>query len=234
MESNVKKTSLKQRIIIFMIAIFLLASTIATYAFIVLAAQSDSKAAKATDEELTALQEEYSEKESEVNDYAATLSKKYYDTFKQYRSEVKGYNGATVNSEGLTTRDLKTGSGKTLELGDTDYFAYYIGFCADETIFDSSFNDNDNPTALSAPIYAGNGLIEGWNQGVVGMKIEGVRELSIPSELAYQEQEICGGKNSALKFIVMPVLDEKLSKLNDELTELTSKLTEAYYGSLSQ
>ncbi|MDO5481164.1 MAG: FKBP-type peptidyl-prolyl cis-trans isomerase [Candidatus Saccharibacteria bacterium] len=231
MESNVKKTTVRQRVIIFAIALILLGSTIATYAFVVLSASQNTARSAENNAKLTEVEEEYTAIQTEMNDYAKNLSEKYYNTFYEYRKDVKSYNAATVNSGGLTTKDLKTGNGKELKSGDTDYFAYYIGFCADEKIFDSSFDNYDNPTRLSVPIYANEGLIEGWNQGIVGMKINGVREISIPAELAYKEQEICGGSNSPLKFIVMPIMDNELKAKVEKKDEVYSRLIELYYGS---
>ena len=226
------KTSLKQRILIIVIAIFLLGSTIAAYvATVVIGNLQKTAGNKVDNEELTALEEEYSSKQSEINEYGNELSKKYFDTMKGYRSRVKAYNAASINNDGLQTKDLKEGNGRKLAEGDTDYFAYYIGWCADESVFDSSFDDEESPTVLNAPLSASVGLIEGWNQGVVGMKIGGVREIAIPGELAYGEtQEICGGTNSPLKFVVMAVDDEKLTKLNDELTDIAAKINAIYYA----
>ncbi len=66
-------------------------------------------------------------------------------------------------------------------------------------------------------------MIEGWTQGVKGMRIGGVREITIPGKLAYGDSmEICGGKNKPLKFIVMAVENTK------ERKELSDKLDDAY------
>lgn len=224
MDPKSLKTSWRQRIIITLIAVLLLGSTIATYAAIVI---SNGNGKTSTSE----LENKYTDKQAEINAYAATLSKEYFPTFSQYRSEVKAYNAATANSTGVHTRDLLEGTGRELATGDLEYYAYYIGFCPDETIFDSSFNDKDNPTELIAPIYAGRGLIEGWNMGVVGMKIGGVREIQMPGEQAYGEtREICGMTNSPLKFIVMAVEDEKLNTLNNELDQIYAELVSKYYN----
>lgn len=225
MDESLLKTSWRQRIIIILIAVLLLGSTIATYVAIVLSASSSPEAM------IEKYQEEYTAKQTEINAYAVTLSDKYFDEFSSYRSEVKAYNAESVNSVGVKTRDLKEGDGRELTSGDLEYFAYYIGFCADETIFDSSFNDKDNPTALNVPIYAGQGLIEGWNDGVVGMKLGGVREVSMPGELAYGDsREICGGTNSPLKFIIMAMTDEQLVQHNNELSDIYARLLNAYYS----
>lgn len=224
MDEKLLKTSLKQRIVISVIAILLLGSTVATYVAIV-ASNGSSKDGSSE------LETRYSEKAAEMNAYAATLSEKYFDDFSKYKSEVKSYNAETANSTGVKKRDLKTGTGHELASGDTDYFAYYIGWCPDESVFDSSLDDFSNPTSLKNPLYAGQGLIEGWNQGVIGMKVGGVRELTIPGELAYGDsQEICGTTNSPLKFIVMIIEDAKLKELNTELNDIYSELINSYYA----
>ncbi|MBR0480355.1 FKBP-type peptidyl-prolyl cis-trans isomerase [Candidatus Saccharibacteria bacterium] len=239
MEQSYVKTSMKQRIIIFAIAFLLLAATIASYVLIVLNDKNGSTASTTTTRtaeeqaQLDAYTTEYEAKGAEVTARGEELSRDYFDEFKSYRSRVRSYNAATANSNGLKTEDLKQGTGKVLTDGDTDYFAYYIGYCADETVFDSSFDNYENPTSLKAPLYAAVGLIEGWNAGVVGMKLGGVRELTIPGELAYGEtQEICGGTNSPLKFVVMAVDDAELLKLNKELDETYNKLLDYYYSTM--
>lgn len=234
MDEKYLKTSTRQRIIFIIIAFLMVFSFVATYVIIVMNNSKNSSSDTASKEDYNKVQEEYSAKQNEIDEYASTLSEKYFNEFKGYKSEVKAYNAATINTDGLTTRDLKAGTGRELKADDTNYLAYYIGWCADESIFDSSFNDKENPTSLTAPISAASGLIEGWNQGVIGMKVGGVRELSIPGELAYGEsKEICGGKNSPLKFIVMTVADEKMEKLSSEKDEIYSRLIEAYYSSQS-
>lgn len=80
----------------------------------------------------------------------------------------------------LETKDLKVGTGKEVKAGDCITVNYH-GTLADGTVFDSSYED-------SKPVrFALSGVIEGWQQGVPGMKVGGVRRLVIPSELAYGE-----------------------------------------------
>lgn len=226
MDPNSLKTTVKQRIMISVIAILLLGSTIATYIGIVLSNGSSGSSST------TELENKYTEKQTEIGDYSTVLSSKYFDTFSKFRSEVKAYNVEAANSTGVHTRDLLEGTGRELATGDLEYYAYYIGFCPDESIFDSSFNDQTNPTQLNVPIYAGQGLIEGWNTGVVGMKIGGVREIQMPGEQAYGDsREICGMTNSPLKFIVMAIEDEKLASLYNELEQIYAELSSKYSAS---
>lgn len=228
MDQNLVKTSLKQRIIIIAIAILMLGSTIAAYVAIVVSANNNSSG------DLDKLQAEYSAIQDQITEYSATLSDAYFEDFSAYKSRVKAYNAEAANGVGVQKTDLKEGNGRELTAGDTDYFAYYIGWCPNESVFDSSLDDFDNPTSLKAPLYAGQGLIEGWNEGVIGMKIGGIREIQIPGELAYGEsQEICDMTNSPLKFIVLPVTDQTLSELESNLETKYAELINAYYTSSS-
>ena len=235
MDQKLLKTSWKQRAVIIVIALLMIFSFVATYTAILLSNNKSSSSNSSEDNpELAAIQEEYQKKSDEITAYATTLSGKYFDTLKEYKSRVKAYNATTANSDGLKTTDLKEGTGRELKADDTDYFAYYIGWCADESIFDSSFDSNDSPTALKTPLSAAAGLIEGWNQGVIGMKLGGVREITIPGELAYGDsKEICGGKNPPLKFVVLAFTDDKMKTLATEADEIMNRLYAAYYGNSS-
>ena len=215
MDEKSLKTTRWQRIGILIIAILLLGGTVFAYLFIFMGSSSSDTS---NDELIADLTEQYDAKAAELEAAAAPLSDQYFDDFSDYLSEVKAYNAASAEAEVLGVKDLKTGTGKTLEEGDTDYFAYYIGWCADGSIFDSSFDDTENPTALNVPLDASVGLIEGWNQGV---------------DLAYGDtQEICGGYNSPLKFIILAIeKDEDIAALNSELDDLYLQLYYAYYGS---
>ncbi len=84
--------------------------------------------------------------------------------------------------EKLEVIDLTPGNGAEVAQGGT-VTAHYTGALAkDGTIFQSS-KDTGAPfsTALT-------GVIPGWQQGIPGMKVGGVRRLVIPAELAYGNQ----------------------------------------------
>ncbi|MBR5621085.1 FKBP-type peptidyl-prolyl cis-trans isomerase [Candidatus Saccharibacteria bacterium] len=226
MDEKLLKTSPKQRIITILIAVLLLGSTIAAYVAIVVSSGAKTDTDK--------LEEQYTAKQTEINEYAVGLSETYFKDFSAYKSRVKAYNSEKANSVGVQKTDLKEGTGRELAKDDNAYFAYYIGWCPDGSVFDSSFDDNDSPTSLKAPLYAGQGLIDGWNEGVIGMKLGGVREIQMPGELAYGEsQEICGATNSPLKFVVMPITDDTLMQLEADLEGIYSELISAYYSSNS-
>ena len=230
MQEKDLKPSAKQRIIFALVAVVLLGSSIAAYAMIVMGNGNTNYSKMSMDQ----LQTAYSEKAAELDAEAAELSSKYFEEFKPYKKNVKGYNSTTANSNGVQSKDLKEGDGE--EVGDSGYSAYYIGWCSDESIFDSSFDSFEEPTALKAPLSVSeSSLIEGWYLGTEGMKIGGVREITIPGSLAYGDsQEICGSTNSPLKFIVMAVeTSERLKELNAEMDKIYTALSNAYMQSYS-
>ncbi len=231
MEEKELKTSPKQRVFIIAIAIIMLGSIIASYAAIVIngnKSNADDGESQIDDAKVAQYEEEYTKKQAELAD----ATKDDYDTFIQYKGEIKAYNEASANEGGVQTRDLLKGSGDKLAEGDNNYLAYYVGWCADESVFDSSFDNNDNPTEFANILDPSAGMIEGWNKGVVGMRLGGVREITIPGELAYGEsREICGGTNKPLKFLVMAVANEEpLKTLAEDLETAMIKLQYAYYG----
>ena len=232
MDEKDLKTSPKQRFFIIVIAVLMLGSIIASYAAIILnggkSAMSSSTDSSISQEKLAEYEEAYSKKVEEFK----TATKSDFDRFIKYKSEIVAYNEAAANNGGIKVRDLEIGSGRELTEGDTDYLAYYVGWCADESIFDSSFDNDKNPTAFSGILDASLGMIEGWNAGVEGMKLGGIREVTISSELAYgDKREICGGYNKPLKFLIMALANEgSLGELAAELDEAQMKLQYANYG----
>lgn len=221
MEEKELRTSPKQRVFIILIAIFMVGSIVASYAAIVISgAQGGSSATGEIDETKVS---EYAEAYEQVKTEFAEATKSDFNEFIKFKSEVAAYNETSANENGVQTKDLKIGTGKELTSDDSEYLAYYVGWCADESIFDSSYDYNTNPTAFAKILDASLGMIEGWTLGVEGMKLEGIREITVPGELAYGDQmEICGGTNKPLKFIVYA------KEKTDTLNNLSLKLDDAY------
>lgn len=234
MDQKQLKTSWKTRIVIGIIAFLLLFSTFAVYALIVLSGENKKKTTADASGELAEVEEELSVKRNEVETMAVELSNKYYGEFSNYRANVKSYNAASVDNAGLKSNDLKVGDGAEIT-ADTSYYAYYIGWCADESVFDSSFDSWDSPKELVAPIQYEVGtssFVAGWEEGVIGMHIGGIRQIDIPGSLAYGEtREICGGTNSPLKFMVYAVdPGEEYTKKLEEYNKLVEQYYILYYS----
>ena len=84
----------------------------------------------------------------------------------------------------LLIEEIVVGSGDEATAGQTAV-VHYVGISASTgEEFDASWNRGDS---FSFPLGAGY-VIQGWDRGVVGMKIGGRRRLVIPSHLGYGEQ----------------------------------------------
>lgn len=192
-------TKKSQRIAIWVIAVVMLVGTIGSFFVIILQndnAASDQARVQAAQEQY---QKAYTEYEKKVAAQGDELSAKYYGEFSPYASRVAAFSKDEVTE--LKTEDLITGDGQELTK-DSSFTAYYIGWTPDGKVFDGSIDgDKLKPPFTAQP----GGVITGWSEGVAGMKVGGVRELTIPSEKAYGEQG-SGDKipaNTPLKFVVM-------------------------------
>ena len=83
----------------------------------------------------------------------------------------------------LEIEDASIGEGPEVESGDVAE-VHYTGRLESGEVFDSSL---DRGEPFSFEVGAGQ-VIEGWDQGLVGMQVGGERELTIPPELGYGEQ----------------------------------------------
>jgi FKBP-type peptidyl-prolyl cis-trans isomerase FkpA len=81
---------------------------------------------------------------------------------------------------GLVYEDLTIGSGAAARLGTT-VSVHYTGWLTDGTKFDSS---KDRKEAFSFPVGV-QYVIAGWDEGVQGMQVGGVRKLTIPPQIGY-------------------------------------------------
>lgn len=97
----------------------------------------------------------------------------------------EGEEGGVVNRQelesGLIIEDLVIGEGAEAPPGAT-VTIHYDGRLTDGTPFDSSY-DRGEPATF--PLGS---LIQGWQQGIPGMREGGKRRLRIPYQLAYGEQ----------------------------------------------
>jgi FKBP-type peptidyl-prolyl cis-trans isomerase len=87
---------------------------------------------------------------------------------------------ATTTPSGLIIEDTVLGEGPTATTG-RDVLVHYAGWLADGTQFDSSKEKRD-PFEFTL---GKKEVIDGWEEGLPGMKVGGTRRLTIPPELAY-------------------------------------------------
>jgi len=88
------------------------------------------------------------------------------------------------NMAGLVITDPTVGTGTVAAVGDT-VTVNYTGTLDNGTVFDSSLNPGRTP--FSFVLGAGQ-VIKGWDEGVLGMKVGGTRDLTIPPDLGYGSQ----------------------------------------------
>lgn len=80
----------------------------------------------------------------------------------------------------LKIDELKVGTGAEAKAGQR-VTVHYVGTLTSGKKFDSS---RDRGEGFDFTLGAGE-VIKGWDQGVAGMKVGGMRKLTIPPELAY-------------------------------------------------
>lgn len=86
----------------------------------------------------------------------------------------------TAMPNGMQYIDMVVGTGAEARAGQKVH-VHYTGWLVDNTKFDSS-RDHARPFSFQL---GGGDVIEGWDIGVVGMRIGGSRRLMIPAHLGY-------------------------------------------------
>lgn len=183
-------TKKRERIGIWIIALTMAIGSLGVY-FSIILANNNGDPSQQSDEELL---QEYIKQQEEAARQNAEASE-----------PLSGYAAAAFNAPeviSLQTTDLKVGDGKEVKEGDTITVSYF-GWTPDGKLFDSTTQDGTNEPAEGFKLEEGN-LIEGWIKGIPGMKVGGVRELTIPADMAYKEagSPPLIGANTPLKFIV--------------------------------
>lgn len=88
-------------------------------------------------------------------------------------------------SHELEIIDLVLGEGKTCVKGAL-ITTQYKGWLEDGSVFDSSY-DRGQPFQC---VIGSRRVIQGWDKGLMGMKVGGKRKLLVPAHLAYGERQV--------------------------------------------
>jgi FKBP-type peptidyl-prolyl cis-trans isomerase len=88
---------------------------------------------------------------------------------------------AAKGSGKLEKTDINVGDGAEVKEGDT-ITVKYTGTLQDGTVFDSTDKHGGEPATFQL---AKGSLIQGWVDGIPGMKVGGERKLVIPPDLGY-------------------------------------------------
>ena len=189
-------TPKSQRIGIWIIATFMIIGALGSSLMIVLSNQNQAN-------DQTKIQKQAKEYQANIDLQTKTLSDKYFSEFNQFATAPAPFNADEVKS--LSTNDLKIGDGAEIK-ANSSFSVYYIGWNPKGVVFDQSIK---NSTSLLAPypITPTSSVIDGWKEGVIGMKMGGVRELTIPSDKAYGAiaRDANIPANTPLKFIIMVI-----------------------------
>ncbi len=115
----------------------------------------------------------------------------------QMKSSPNQQTSKNYDIQGMKVEILKQGTGEGAKSGDA-ITVNYVGTLQNGTKFDSSI-DRGQPFPFTL---GQNSVIQGWELGVVGMKVGEKRKLTIPPELAYGAQGAGGviGPNATLIF----------------------------------
>jgi len=107
----------------------------------------------------------------------------------------------TTTTNGVYYRDLSVGTGTPIDTG-SKVQVRYAGFLVNGSLFDQSL-----PTAAPLSFTLGKGsVIKGWDEGLVGMKLGGQRQLVIPPALAYGESGSANIPSQAILVFVVTVV----------------------------
>lgn len=92
--------------------------------------------------------------------------------------------GPITTPSGLQIEDLRTGTGDAVRSGDR-VTVQYVGTLPNGSEFDSSRKPGRSPFVFKVGAHQ---VIEGWEEGLLGMRVGGLRRLTIPGDLAYGQR----------------------------------------------
>jgi peptidylprolyl isomerase len=98
----------------------------------------------------------------------------------------------------LVTKDLSAGTGAVVKEGDTVRTDYLLVTWSDKQVLDTSFGRQPFPVQNVGHAQ----VIDGWNQGLIGMKQGGRRLLIVPPELGYGQGGNGIQPNETLVFVI--------------------------------
>lgn len=166
------KTS--HRIFALVFAFLFFATSVATAAVVIWQVREQNKADKLS------LEEGNSAKDNAANQLQTNNSNQTQEG-KLKGTKLTEFTPITSTVDKLQIIDLKDGTGAEAKASDTITAHYTGAYAVNGEIFESS-KDSGQPAQF--PL---SGVIQGWQQGVPGMKVGGKRRLIIPGSLAYGE-----------------------------------------------
>lgn len=105
-----------------------------------------------------------------------------------------------VTVSDLVIKDLVVGTGDAAKIGDT-LSVHYVGMLLDGG---KEFDRSQDPDPPFSVVLGAGGVIEGWQEGLIGVQVGGTRQLDIPARLAYGDTGSPPkiGPGEALRFVI--------------------------------
>lgn len=127
----------------------------------------------------------------------------------------------TQDLQDLKIVDVKVGTGAEAKPGEM-MRVHYTGWLEDGTKFDSSLDRNE---PFEFPLGQGY-VIQGWDKGVNGMKVGGIRRLFIPAQYGYGDRGagsvIPPGATLIFEIQLLGVTDQGQWKVDQDVIEPVS------------
>ena len=108
------------------------------------------------------------------------------------KAPIINQNTMENNTEGLKIETFAEGSGEGAKSGDT-VTVNYTGMLTDGTAFDSNVDPKFKHVQPFALTLGENRVIQGWELGLLGMKVGEKRKLTVSPELGYGSTGAGGG-----------------------------------------
>ena len=188
-----------QRVVVFIVIVVFAVSVFGSAIFI-LAGNDSAEEQRETAAELQEQADELAEAQQQLqeqNEAEQTCFAAPINELAEPGIELPDYEITSGAIDELETIDLVVGDGQEVQAGDC-VVAQYRGTLTDGTQFDGTY---ETGVPVRFPL---GGVITGWQEGIPGMKVGGVRVLNIPSDQGYG---VAGnppviGPNADLVFVV--------------------------------
>ncbi len=173
--------SKSQRFMALTLAVLFLATTVATGAVVIWQIREENKAKQITDR-------------SSADGSASPLNQASEQLNPQEKpnmlegTQLANFTASAERVQAVQATDTVPGTGQEVKKGDKITAHYTGALVASGKIFQSSIDTGSPFSATlltSAESPDGRGLIEGWVEGIPGMKVGGTRRLVIPAAKAY-------------------------------------------------
>lgn len=175
-----------KRVTSFVLAFLIFGSAVLSSVFVIQAINKEQDAANTETTTDTTNQEDQAnqgEEQQQVNENALK------------GKPLANFTATTERISEVKTQDLTVGTGAEVTSANQTVTAHYTGArVTDGIVFESS---KDSGNTFTAPL---SNLIKGWQTGMIGMKVGGVRRLTIPAAQAYGDDASTGRPTGDLVF----------------------------------